>query len=505
MRVRLVSWMPPAAFLGMLIAPLSAQEEPAAAPMERENLSITNHSARIGGEQINYTATTGTLLLEDEDGTPKANAFFVAYTRDGMGAAADRPITFSFNGGPGSASIWLHMGTMGPRRVQMASEGFQPRPPYRLVDNEFSLLDVTDIVMIDPVMTGYSRPVEGEDKSQFHGVNEDLRWVGEFIRRYVTRFDRWRSPKFLLGESYGTFRSAGLAPLLQGRGIELNGIVLVSSVLDFTTIRYNEGNDLPFAMFLPTYTATAWYHQRLEPNLQANMQAAIQEARDFAIGEYATALIKGNMLTMDERHAVAEKAARLTGVSAEFYMQANLRVDPSRYRKELLRDQRLVTGRLDSRYTAMDQDAAGESQEFDPSNNALTGPFVAMFTDYVRNELGYKTDMRYYQSGPVRPWSYESFTGRYATQVDALRGAMARNPYLRVHITNGYYDMATPFFGTEYTVHHLGWEDDYSDRISMSYYEGGHMMYIIEQQLARFKSEVAAFILESLPARPRTD
>ena len=505
MRVRFVSLMLPAVGLGIaLVAPLAAQEEPAAA-MERENLSVTNHSAQIGGAQVNYTATTGTLLLEDEDGTPKADAFFVAYTRTDAGAPANRPITFSYNGGPGSASIWLHMGTMGPRRVQMASEGFQPRPPYQLVDNEFSLLDVTDIVMIDPVMTGYSRPVEGEDKSQFHGVDEDLRWVGEFIRRYVTRFDRWTSPKFLLGESYGTFRSAGLAPLLQSRGIELNGIVLVSSVLDFTTIRYNEGNDLPFPMFLPTYAATAWYHQRLEPGLQADMQATLQEARDFAIGEYATALVKGNMLSMDERRAVAEKAARLTGVSAEFYMQANLRVDPSRYRKELLRDQRLVTGRLDSRYTAMDLDAAGESQEFDPSNNALAGPYVALFTDYVRNELGYKTDMRYYQSGPVRPWSYESFTGRYATQVDALRGAMARNPYLRVHITNGYYDMATPFFGTEYTVNHLGWEDDYSDRITMSYYEGGHMMYIIEQQLARFKSEVAAFMLESLPARPGTD
>ena len=473
--------------------------------LARENLSITNHAVRIDGENIDYTATTGTLLLDDEDGTPKANAFFVAYNRDGVRASQSRPITFSYNGGPGSASIWLHMGTMGPRRVQMASEGFQPRPPYQLVDNEFSLLDVTDIVMIDPVMTGYSRPVEGEDKSQFHGVDEDLRWVGEFIRRYVTRFERWSSPKFLLGESYGTFRSAGLAPVLQGHGIELNGIVLVSSVLDFTTIRYNEGNDLPFVTFLPTYTATAWYHQQLEPSLQGDMQAALDEAREFAIGAYASALIKGNMLTLPERRAVAEEAARLTGVSAAFYEQANLRVDPSRYRKELLRDQRLVTGRLDSRYTAMDADAAGESQEFDPSNHALAGPYTAMFVDYLRNELNYQTDMRYYTSGPVRPWSYEGFTGRYATQVDALRGAMARNPYLRVLVTSGYYDMATPFFGTEYTFNHLGWEDDYLDRVTLTYYEGGHMMYIIERELAKFKLAVATFIVESLPARPGTD
>jgi carboxypeptidase C (cathepsin A) len=239
--------------------------------------------------------------------------------------------------------------------------------------------------------------------------------------------------------------------------------------------------------------------------LQSDRDATLDAARAFAIGEYASALIKGNLLSMDERQAVADKAARLTGVSAEFYMQANLRVDPSRYRKELLRDQRLVTGRLDSRYTTRDLDAAGESQEFDPSNSALSGPYVALFTDYIRNELGFKTDERYYQSGPVRPWNYETFTGRYATQVDALRGAMARNPYLRVHVTNGYYDMATPFFGTEYTMNHLGWEDDYADRISMSYYEGGHMMYIVEQELARFKMEVSTFILESLPARPGTD
>ncbi len=482
----------------------ASNEEPAVTP-ERENLAVTNHSARIGGQTVDYTATAGTLLLEDENGTPKAQAFFVAYTRDGLGSTAGRPITFSYNGGPGSASIWLHMGTMGPRRVQMASEGFQPRPPYQLVDNEHSLLDVTDIVMIDPVMTGYSRPVEGEDKSQFHGVNEDLRWVGEFIRRYVTRFERWSSPKYLLGESYGTFRSAGLAPVLQSRGIELNGIVLVSSVLDFTTIRYNEGNDLPFITFLPTYTATAWYHRRLEPALQADMQQTLNEARAFAVGEYASALLKGNMLSMTERRDVAEAAARLTGVSADFYEQSNLRVDPSRYRKELLRDQRLVTGRLDSRYTARDADAAGERQEFDPSNHALSGPYTAMFVDYLRNELNYRSDMRYYTSGQVRPWNYEPFMGRYATQVDALRGAMARNPYLKVFVANGYYDMATPFFGTEYTFNHLGWESDYQDRVTMGYYEGGHMMYIIERELAQFKTDVAAFILESLPQRAGTD
>lgn len=492
--------------LGLLPPPVWPQDtttvsRPTAAAPQPERLSVTSHAVRIGGRDIRYTATTGTLLLEDEAGAPKAHAFFVAYTRDGTQDLSRRPLTFAYNGGPGSASIWLHMGALGPRRVQMAEDGFQPRPPYRLVDNESSIIDVTDLVMIDPIMTGYSRPVEGEKKEQFHGINEDLRWVGEFIRRYLTRFDRWRSPKYLLGESYGTFRSAGLAPVLQRRGIELNGIILVCSVLDFATIRANEGNELPYVTFLPTYTATAWYHRRLPPDLQGDFQGALDEARAFAIGEYATALLEGTMLTLGERRAVAEKAARLTGLSADFVERANLRVDPARFRKELLRDQRLVTGRLDSRYTAVDADAAGERQEFDPSNHALAGPYTAMFVDYVRRELGYDSDLIYYTSGPVRPWNYGDYENRYATQVDALRGAMARNPSLMVLVTNGYYDMATPFFGTEYTFAHLGWEPSYAERVTMTYYEGGHMMYIIEEELAQFKRDIARFI-EAAPPRP---
>jgi len=487
----------PAAPAPQAVEPPSSEAKPAAVP--EEQLSTTSHATRIGGADVKYTATAGTLLLEDEAGKPKAQAFFVAYTRDGMGGPEARPITFAYNGGPGSASIWLHMGVLGPKRAAMAEDGFQPGPPYQIVDNESSIIDVTDLVMIDPVMTGYSRPVAGEAKEQFHGVNEDLRWVAEFIRRYLTRFDRWRSPKFLLGESYGTFRSAGLAPTLQGLGIELNGIVLVSSVLDFATIRNNEGNDLPFIAFLPTYTATAFYHKRLAPELQADMAKTLAEARAFAIGEYATALLKGNLLSLAERRAVAGKVARYTGLSAEFVEQANLRVDAARFRKELLRDRRLVTGRLDGRFTTMDFDAAGEVQEFDPSNHALAGPYTALYVDYLRRELGYKTDMIYYTSGPVRPWNYGDYENRYATHVDALRGAMARNPYLKIFVANGYYDMATPFFGTEYTFNHLGWEPDYQQRVTMGYYEGGHMYYIRPEMLEKFKADVAAFMAAALP------
>lgn len=480
-------------------APSQATERrsppPDRTPPPEENLSQTSHAARIGGVEVKYTATAGTLLLNDDQDHPKAQVFFVAYTRDGQPDPSVRPVTFAYNGGPGSATIWLHMGALGPKRVQMADDGFQPGPPYQLVDNDLSLLDVTDLVMIDAISTGYSRPVAGENPNQFHGVFEDLQWFGAFIERYLTRFDRWRSPKYLLGESYGTFRSAGLASELQNRhGIELNGIVLVSSVLDFTTIRTNEGNDLPFVSFLPTYTATAWYHKKLSPELQTDLRKTLDEARAFARGEYATALLAGNRLTDAERRAAAQKTARYTGLSPEFVEQANLRVDPARFRKELLRGQRLVTGRLDGRFTAMDKDAAGERQEFDPSNTALAGAYTALFMDYVRRELGFTTDLHYYTSGPVRPWNYGQFQNRYGTTAEMLRGAMARNPYLRVFVANGYYDMATPFFGTEYTFAHLGWEREYEKRVTFGYYEGGHMMYIRVAMLRQFKEDVATFI-----------
>lgn len=492
---------PPAAQRPTVGVDAVAPQTEAGKPVPDEQLSQTSHAVRIDGVEVKYTATAGTLLLKDAAGKPKANVFFVAYTADVPDPSA-RPVTFAYNGGPGSASIWLHMGALGPKRVQMAEEGFQPGPPFRLVDNEHSLLDVTDVVLIDAISTGYSRPVAGEDPKQFHGVREDLEWFTEFIRRYLTRFNRWRSPKFLLGESYGTFRSAGLASTLQQRGIELNGIVLVSSVLDFATIRTAENNDRPYITFLPTYTATAWYHKKLPPDLQADLRKALDEARAFALGEYATALLKGNRLSEAERKAVAQKVARLTGLSPTYVELANLRIEPGRFRKELLRDRRLVTGRLDSRFTAMDADAAGERQEFDPSNTAIAGPYTALFVDYVQRELNFKTDLVYYTSGPVQPWNYGEYQNRYASHVESLRGAMARNPYLKVFVAAGYYDMATPLFGAEYDFMHLGWEPTYQQRVSWGYYEAGHMMYIRPQSLRELKRDVAAFIRGASGSRP---
>lgn len=478
-------------------APAGQGAAPPAVPAAsaQEALSTTAHTLRLDGREIRYSATAGTLPLQDASGKVTAHMFFVAYVKDGEDRRT-RPITFFYNGGPGSASIWLHMGSLGPRRVQMADDGFQPAPPFRLVDNEHSALDVTDLVFVDAISTGFSRVAAGEDARRFHGVRGDIRAFGEFIRLYVTRFNRWASPKFLAGESYGTMRSAGLAHELQERhGIELNGIVLISSILDYMTKGYVPGNDLPYAVFLPSFTATAWYHKKLPSDLQAaGLAAAVDQARQFAWGEYLAALVKGNRLTEAERKAIAQKVARFSGLSPEFIEQANLRVSDPRFRKELLRDRRLTVGRLDGRFTGLDADAAGETQEFDPSNTALQGAFTATFGDYVRTELKWESDVKYETSGNVRPWSYDEFSNRYLNLLDELRETMARNPYLRVLVANGYYDFATPFGGTEYSLAHLGYERTYQERIELTYYQAGHMMYIRPSELKRLKEDVARFI-----------
>ncbi len=464
-----------------------------------EKFVETQHSVRIGGQEVRYTATPGQLVLRRPNGEPRGNMFFVAYTRDGVTDMRSRPVTFCYNGGPGSATIWLHMGVLGPKRVQMAEEGFQPAPPYSLVDNEHSLLDVTDIVAIDAMSAGFSRAVDGEDPKQFHGVQQDIEAFSEFIHLYITKFNRWPSPKYLLGESYGTVRSAGVSQELQSRhGIELNGIVLVSSVIDFRTISEAPGNAIHYAGFLPTYTVTARYHKKLSADVQGSLEEIMDEAREFAFGEYIVALTKGNRLTSQEIDDMAKKVARLTGLSPEYVKQANLRINPQRFRKELLRDRRLMTGRLDSRFTGIDADAAGEGQEFDPSNTALSGPYMALFNDYIRNELKWVSEFKYRTRGPVRPWDYGTqYRARYLNLVDSLRSTMARNPFLEVLVTNGIYDMATPFAATEWTFDHLGFEPTYRERVRMTYYEAGHMMYIRPSMLKKFKQDVAQFILDT--------
>jgi carboxypeptidase C (cathepsin A) len=470
-------------------------------PAPEEKSVQTKHSIRIGGQEIKYTATAGTLLLKLEDGTPKASIFYVAYTKDDISDASQRPITFTFNGGPGSSSVWLHLGAFGPRRVQMGDAGSLLPPPYKLVDNEYSLLDVTDLVFIDPVSTGYSRAVPGEAPGQFHGVEQDVQSVGDFIRLYATRNRRWASPKFLAGESYGTTRAAGLSGYLQERhGMYLNGIVLISTILNFETARFDVGNDLPYILFLPTYTAIAWYHKKLPADLQGDLQKAVEESKHFARGEYLDALMAGDTLSAARRAEIAQKLARLTGLSQTYVDECDLRVQIFRFTKELLRSERRTVGRIDGRFTGVDRDAAGDRPDYDPSIAAITGPYSAMLNDYVRSDLKFESDLPYeILTGRVQPWSFAPYENRYLNVAETLRGAMTKNPFLHVFVGKGYYDLATPFFAADYTFDHLGIDPVLRSHLSGAYYEAGHMMYAHMPSLAKMKQDIAQFIRASIP------
>ena len=481
-------------------------------PEPQDKLVITHHTVTIGGREIRYTATTGTLVLKEESEKggeakneaegekPKASIFFVAYTLDkdeaAPAATRARPLTFAFNGGPGSSSVWLHLGLLGPRRVEMGDAGNLLPPPCQLVDNQFSLLDVTDLVFIDPVTTGFSRVVEGEDPKQFYDFTKDIESVGDFIRLYTSRYQRWTSPKFLIGESYGTTRSAGLSGYLQERhGMYLNGIMLISSILDFQTARFVPGNDLPYILFLPTYTATAWYHGKLDADLQKDLSATLAEVEDFALGEYTLALMKGDSLPEAERTKIGQKLARYTGLSPEYIQQTNMRVQIMRFVKELLRDERRTTGRLDTRFKGIDRDAAGESFEFDPSYAAIQGPYTATFNDYVSSELEFVSDLPYeILTMRVHPWSYEQHQNQYVNVAETLRKAMSVNPYLKIFVANGYYDLATPYFATRHTFDHIGLDESLRDNFSMEYYEAGHMMYLHIPSLEKLKDDLAGFV-----------
>ena len=472
-----------------------------AKPIPEEKITRTKHSVTIGGRRIGYTATTGNLLLRTEQGTPTASIFFIAYTRDDAGSsAAQRPLTFSFNGGPGSSSVWLHLGTLGPRRVVM-NDADEPAtaPPYRVIENEFSILDRTDLVFIDPVMTGFSRPVGEESPKSFLGFKNDMETVGEFIRLYTTRFQRWGSPKYLIGESYGTTRAAALSNYLQSRhGMYLNGVMLISSILNFQTARFEAGNDLPYILFLPTYTATAWYHRQLEPDLQRDLRATLAEVESFAMGEYTLALMKGNDLPDEERKAIAARVARYTGLSPEYVERTNLRINIARFVKELMRDQRQTVGRLDSRFKGIDRDAAGERYDYDPSYAAIQGHYTGALGAYLRGDLGYENDIPYeILTDRVRPWSYADFENRYVNTAEDLREAMTQNPNLRVFIASGYYDLATPYFATDYTFDHLAFDPGYTSRVTTEYYEAGHMMYVHMPSLEKLKRDLDAFLTVS--------
>lgn len=473
-------------------------EEKKTKELIEETTSQTKHSFNLRGESFEYTVTTGTIVLKEEDveegEKQKASIFYIAYQKND--SEPDRPVTFSFNGGPGSSSVWMHLGLLGPRRVLMDDEGQPLDPPYRLVENEFTLFDKTDLVFIDPVSTGYSRPVPKEKPDQFHNVKKDIETVGEFIRVWTTRNKRWSSPKFLIGESYGTTRAGGLAGFLHQRhGMYMNGIILVSSILNFITARFNEGNDLPFLLFLPSYTATSWFHNRLPEDLQKDLNKAIEESREFALKDYSLALMKGNDLKPDEHEYVVKKLMRLTGLSKEYIERTNLRINIHRFCKELLRDEGVTIGRLDSRFKGFDRDAVGELHEIDPSYAAILGPYTATMYDYLRKDLAYETDLPYeILKSLYESWKYENYQNQYVNTAEDLRRGFQLHPQLKVIVCNGYFDLATPFLATEYTFNHIPLPKKQQENIQMKYYEAGHMMYLHKDSLQKLSEDLHKFI-----------
>ena len=476
-----------------------AEAEKAAA-IKEEPPVVTHHEIHVGGRILHYTATTGYMPIRNEEGTEvEANIFFMAYTLDNP--APRRPLMFSFNGGPGSASIWLHLGAIGPRRVKMLPDGGMPQPPFELIDNEDTWLDQTDLVFIDPVGTGYSRATKKDLAKKFFSVRGDISSVGEFIRLYLSRYQRWNSPLFLVGESYGTTRAAGLSGYLIDRGIALNGVVLVSSVLNFQTLEFTRGNDLPYVLYLPTYTATAWYHKKLPADLESqDLAAVLNDVQQFAAGPYATALGKGDSLTLQERQSLVEQVARYTGLDPSVVSFNDMRLKQAVFCRELLKNQRLMVGRLDSRFTGDElSQVQREGQFWDPSMAVIRPPFTATFNNYVRTDLGFKSDLEYYVlGGGIGEWDWGSAGEGFPDTSEALRLAFVKNPYMKLFVANGYYDLATPFFATRYTLDHMNLTLQQHQRITLGYYDAGHMMYIKSDSLSHLKKDVSGFLNTAL-------
>jgi carboxypeptidase C (cathepsin A) len=467
-------------------------DTPSKRPLSEDPPVETTHELKLADGTLKYKVTAGMLPLKTEFGEHEANVFFMAYTK--IGGKKNRPLMFSFNGGPGSSSVWLHLGALGPKRVRMEDDGALPPPPYKLVDNPHTWLNHTDIVFIDPVGTGYSRAANKEIGKKFWGVKGDIDSLSEVIRLYLTRYERWDSPLFMVGESYGTTRAAGLSAKLIEMGIAFNGIMLVSSILNFQTARFNKGNDLPYILFLPTYCATAWFHKRA--GTKSELETFLKDCEQFAIGEYASSLAKGDRLKDSEKTSLIKKLAQFTGLSETYIDYCNLRVEIMQFCKELLRDRRRTVGRLDSRFLGIEEFATGEKPDHDPSMTAIRPPYTSMFNQYVRNELGFKTDVEYkiLGGGIEEPWDWGSAGDGHPDTSEALREAFAKNPHMKLFVASGYYDLATPYFATEYTLSHLGLDPNLRDNIRVEYYPAGHMMYIDVKCLEDLAGHAASFI-----------
>src|SRR3954452_1200720 len=475
-------------------------------PEPVDDLVTTSHTLRAGNRELAYTATTGRIVLRQEAYTddkfdghqPRAEMFLTAYTLDGADAA-ERPVTFAFNGGPGSSSVWLHLGLLGPRRVLMGDAGNLLPPPYELTDNPESLLAVSDLVFIDPVSTGYSRVVEGSKPEPFHGYQGDIESVAELIRIWTSRHKRWMSPKLVAGGSCGTLRGAALVEHLQTRyGMFVNGLILISSVLDLSSIDFeNQRNDRAHALYLPTYAAIAHYHGR---HGRRSLKAVLADAEEYAGREYPWVLSRGDRLTAKERAPAVRKVASLTGLSPEYVDRAALRTEHWRFFGELLRDERRTVGRLDGRFTGPMASAIAENMDADPSHDAIAGPYAAAFNHYVRDELGYENDLPYEQiSRRVNPWSFKDFEGRPIDVTPKLERAMRANPHLKVHVAYGYYDGATPHFAAEDVIAHLNIPDELRSNIEHAYYAAGHMMYVHEPSSRQQSKDLADFVTRHSP------
>ncbi len=455
---------------------------------------VRQHQVTVGERTLSYTTTAGMLPVCDDKGVVEATLYFTAYTLDDVPADRRRPLTFTFNGGPGSASVWLHLGGLAPKRVEMLADGAMPRPPFTLVDNEFTWLPATDMVFIDPVDTGYSRATSDEFAKKAKDVKGDIASVGEFIRLYLTRYGRWTSPLFLAGESYGTYRSAGLAGYLIDRGIAFNGIILISSILNMQTARFAVGNDLPYALFLPTYAATAWYHDRVEEKGRwSDVRAFLDEVEAWVEAEYVPALSAGDRLDGATRERILQGLERYTGLDRTYLDLANLRIHIQGFCKELLRAEGKTVGRLDSRFTGQDRSGVSQFPDYDPSLSAIRPPFTTVINDYIRRELGYENDREYHILRGLE-WNWGDAVEGYADTSEPLRSAFAKNPYLHLFVASGYYDLATPYYAMLYTVNHMALDPSVHDRIHMEEYPVGHMVYLEHGALEKLARDVMAFI-----------
>jgi carboxypeptidase C (cathepsin A) len=458
---------------------------------------VTHRQLSLNGKTLSYTATAGRLPLKRGDGKIEAEMFFVAYTLDGQDAGK-RPLTFAFNGGPGSASVWLHMGALGPKRVVLQQNGFMPAAPYRLEDNPDTLLDRSDIVMVDAMSTGYSRAATPELTKKFLGVKGDVQAFGEFIRLYLSRYERWTSPLFLLGESYGTTRAAGISGYLADHGISFNGVTLLSMAVDFQTLEWNNSNDLPYYLLVPTFTMIAGYHHKLPADLTTDMAKTREEVVRWSLNDYALALAKGDAMSPDEHGKIREQLARYTGLRPDVIEAHNLRIDVPTFTRELLLDQRLVVGRLDGRFTSANP---GE-RFYDPTSGAILPPYTSAFNNYLRTELNYKTDMPYrvfaYDQPEFEKWDWGSADHGFPSTAGGLRSAMIRNPYMKVLVMEGYYDLATPFAAANWTMDHLDLDAKYRQNVSYSTYGAGHMVYVDRAEHDKMKKDLVEFMEKCL-------